>query len=79
MACRRFIALALEFLVPLVVIVENKRDEIVEPVDKTIGAGGIDELVKAAVETGEVLVAVGNVGKQADMLLAHVLQMLPQG
>ena len=53
-----FVALALVLFVPLVVVVKDQRDDVVEAVDEAVGRGRIDQPVEAAVEVGEVMVAI---------------------
>ena len=47
---RHFIALSFVALVPLIVVVKNHRDDVVEIIDKTVGNGSIDQPMQPVVE-----------------------------
>jgi hypothetical protein len=64
------IALPLVLLVPLIVIVKNQGDDVVEAVDKTIGCGRIDEAMESAVEVGKVVIPMVDIPQQADVFFA---------
>ena len=52
------VALPLVALVPLVMVMENEREDVVEAVDETVAHGGVDVLMEPAVEIGKIVVAV---------------------
>jgi len=57
LADRDLVALALIPLVPLVVVVEDQGDDVVEAVDEPVRRSRVNEPVEPAVEVGEVVVA----------------------
>ena len=60
LADRHFIALALVMLVPLIVVVEDKCDEVVKFINETVGSCRVDELMEAAVDRREILIVAVN-------------------
>lgn len=54
---RDLVALPLIVLVPLVVVVEAHRDDVVEGVDEPVRRGRADEPVNSAVQVGKAMIA----------------------
>ena len=65
------VALAGSGLVPLVVIVEDDGDRVVEIGDEAVLRGAVDQQVEAFVEDGEILEALVDVGKHGVMFVAN--------
>ena len=66
LADRDLVALPFVLFVPLIVVVEDQRDDVVEVVDEAVGRGRIDQAVEPAVEVGEVVKAVVDFVQQRD-------------
>lgn len=64
------VALAGGGLVPLVVIVEDDGDRIVEIGDEAVFRGAVDQQVEALVEDGEILEALVDVSQHGVMFVA---------
>ena len=75
---RHPVALPLVALVPLVMVMENEREDVVETVDEPVVGRPVDELVETAVEIGKVLVTALDVLQQREMLLAQRFNLPPQ-
>jgi DNA-binding GntR family transcriptional regulator len=73
------VALAGGRLVPLVVIVEDDGDGIVEIGDKAVLRSAVDQQMEALVECRELLIAAIHVGEHIEMVLLDDGQMLPGG
>ena len=78
LADRDFVALPLVVLVPLVVVVEDQRDDVVEAVDEAVGRGRVDQAVEAAVEVGEVVEALVDLVEQRQVLARAALAAAAQ-
>src|SRR5215213_4464583 len=74
---RDFVALPFVTLLPLIMIVKNQGDYVVEPFDEAIGRGGIYQTVESAVEIGEVPVAKLDLLLQQKVFLPEFLQLTP--
>ena len=72
------VALALVPLVPLVMVVKDQCDDVVEPVDEPVRRGRIDQAMEPAVEVGKVVVALIDHGEQRDVLLPQCRQLFPK-
>jgi hypothetical protein len=77
LADRDLVPLALIAFVPLVVVVEDDRDDVVEIVDEPVGNGRVDEPVKAAVESREIVEALLDVIEQHQMFLTQRSNLAP--
>jgi hypothetical protein len=62
------VALPLVVLPPLVVVVKNQRDDVVEIIDEAVRCHRVDELVKPAVEVGEVMITLFDLCQESVML-----------
>lgn len=74
---RNFVALTLILFVPLVVIVEDQRDDVEEVLDEAVGCRGIDQLMEAAIEVRKVVVPLIDIVQQGEVFLAQGSQTLP--
>ena len=71
------VALALIVLVPLIMVVKDQCNDIVEAVDKPVGHGRIDKVVEPIVEIGKVMVSAVDFLQQRDVLPAKRFDLLP--
>ena len=67
---RDLVALSFVALVPLVVVMEDEGEDVVEAVYEPVVDGRVDEPVEPAVEVGKVMVAALNFAEQREMLSA---------
>src|SRR5690606_7433460 len=72
------VAQALVMLVPLIVVVKDEGDDLVEIGNETVRRDIIDEAVEAVVEIGKIVEAGVNVGKQLPVLLFQRIQLRPE-
>jgi len=66
---RDLVALPFVAFVPLIVVVKDQRDDVVEIVDEAIGHGRVDEPVQPVIEIGEVMEPPVEIGEQVAVLL----------
>ena len=72
------VSLSFIVLLPLVVIVKNQRDDVVETVDEAIGRSPRHESMKLAVELREVVIAPIDVVQQLQMCVPEHFELRPQ-
>src|SRR5688572_12965395 len=77
LADRDFIPLPFVTLVPLVMVVKNEGDDVVEVVDETVWCRSVDQPMEAVVEVGEILKAQIHFRKQFMMLPFQGSKLLP--
>src|SRR5664279_1008913 len=77
LAERSGVPFSLVHLVPLIVIVKDERDHVMEVGDEPIPRSIVDEPVKALVEVGKVVVARLDLREQVAMLLLDLAQRNP--
>ena len=71
---RAFVAVARKRLVPLVVIVENEGDHVVEIDHEPVATGAVDEQVKLFVERREILVTGIDIVKQRPVFVLDLVE-----
>src|SRR5271165_4283542 len=74
---RDLVALPLVPFVPLVMVMENEGEDVVEAVDETVAGSRGDELMKPPVEIGKIVVAALDVPEQGEMFLAKRFNLPP--
>ena len=73
------VALLLQRLVPLVVVVEDEGDHVIEVLDEAVVRGVVHQPVEAVVEVGEVVEARIDIGQQALVFGADGGEPRPEG
>lgn len=66
---RDLVALPFVAFIPLIVVVEDQRDEIIESLDEAVGRRGVDEAVEAAVKIREIVIAAIDLVQQGHMFI----------
>lgn len=73
-----FIALTFVLFIPLIVIVKNESDNVVKAIDEAVWRRCVDQSMEAAVQIGEVVKPCVDLGEQAQMLVAEIVDLIPK-
>src|SRR5579872_6242662 len=73
------VALALVGLVPLIMVMEDQADHVMEILDEAVARGIVDQPVKTVVEAGKILKPGLDLGEQLVMILLDLIEGSPGG